>query len=325
MIPIPSELVLFHFMVHWGGFSCKRHSSGQMVHILALEIQHIVNSLTENPTSSHLPRLARGKLVHFHGWKSLALSTKTTKLCILTLGTFPGNLSSKELEKELLSRTGSERTISEKNGVCEISQTPKRAAKYFHNTKLSPKGCEVGFHLETLQNASFNSSDWLVTAATSSFQLELHTGLATGYIDGWQHSGESRHTDTCSACVEVMTTLHGSALSLRRHAEGCPPCPFRLSLRPIMIPFLHVGASVILQCWEAITSLGQRMDGQQAQQTEVTPPPAMVVVPTSEDTRARMDKLEQKMRQMRESDGGMGWDDFDGLPVANLSAKFRMP
>ena len=32
--------------VHWGGSSCKRHSSGQMVHFLALEIQYIVNSLT---------------------------------------------------------------------------------------------------------------------------------------------------------------------------------------------------------------------------------------------------------------------------------------
>ena len=26
-----------------------------------------------------------------------------------------------------------------------------------------------------------------------------------------------------SACVEVMTTLHGSAPSLRRHAKGCVP------------------------------------------------------------------------------------------------------
>ena len=30
----------------------------------------------------------------------------------------------------------------------EISQTPKRAAKLFHNTELSSLGCEVGFHLE---------------------------------------------------------------------------------------------------------------------------------------------------------------------------------
>lgn len=51
----------------------------------------------------------------------------------------------------------------------------------------------------------------------------------------------------------------------------------------------------------------------------------MVVVPTSEDTHARMDRLEQKMRQMRVSDGGMGWDDFDGLPVASLPTKFKMP
>ncbi|RVW98926.1 Transposon Ty3-I Gag-Pol polyprotein [Vitis vinifera] len=73
-------------------------------------------------------RLARGKLVHFHGWKSLALPSvgpaKTTKLCILALGTFPGNLSSKELE------------------------TPKRAAKLFRKTELSSPGCKVGFHLE---------------------------------------------------------------------------------------------------------------------------------------------------------------------------------
>ena len=52
--------------------------------------------------------------------------------------------------------------------------------------------------------------------------------------------------------------------------------------------------------------------------------PSMVVVPTSKDAYAHMDKLEQKMRQMRVSDGGMGWDDFDGLPVASLPTKFRM-
>ncbi|KAL6312786.1 hypothetical protein AAG906_032924 [Vitis piasezkii] len=58
---------------------------------------------------------------------------------------------------------------------------------------------------------------------------------------------------------------------------------------------------------EAITSLGQRMDGQQAQQsqTEVAPPPTIVVVSTSKDAHAHMDKLEQRMRQLRVSDGGM--------------------
>ena len=69
--------------------------------------------------------------------------------------------------------------------------------------------------------------------------------------------------------MEVMTTLHGSTLSLRRCAEGCiplegmivsardplkfiffflkPPWPYRLSLGPIRIPFLHVGASIGFQ------------------------------------------------------------------------------
>ncbi|RVW75457.1 hypothetical protein CK203_061506 [Vitis vinifera] len=40
-------------------------------------------------------------------------------------------------------------------------------------------------------------------------------------------------------------------------------------------------------------------------QTEVASPPAMVVVLTSENTHARMDRLEQRMGQLRLSDGGM--------------------
>nr|CAN78990.1 hypothetical protein VITISV_005824 [Vitis vinifera] len=36
------------------------------------------------------------------------------------------------------------------NEVCEISQTSKRAAKYFRNNKLNSQGCEIGFHLEVL-------------------------------------------------------------------------------------------------------------------------------------------------------------------------------
>ncbi|RVW72549.1 hypothetical protein CK203_061232 [Vitis vinifera] len=47
--------------------------------------------------------------------------------------------------------------------------------------------------------------------------------------------------------------------------------------------------------------------------------------PTSDDTHARMDRLEQRLRQMRASDGGITWDDFDGSPMASLLAKFRMP
>nr|CAN82997.1 hypothetical protein VITISV_013264 [Vitis vinifera] len=109
-----------------------------------------------------------------------------------------------------------------------------------------------------------------------------------------------------SACVEVMTTLHGSTLSSWRRAEGCvppevPPPPPHSQPAPRTIPFtLH-------------------------SQTEVAPPPAIVPTPISEDPHARMDKLEQKLRQMRTSEGAITWEDFDGAPVANLPTKFRMP
>nr|CAN75227.1 hypothetical protein VITISV_043867 [Vitis vinifera] len=60
-------------------------------------------------------------------------------------------------------------------------------------------------------------------------------------------------------------------------------------------------------------------------QTEVAPPPAIVPTSISEDPHTRMDKLEQKLRQMRTSEGAITWEDFDGAPVASLPAKFRMP
>ncbi|RVX08164.1 hypothetical protein CK203_017700 [Vitis vinifera] len=92
--------------------------------------------------------------------------------------------------------------------------------------------------------------------------VPLVCGLATGYTDVREHSGGDRHTDVgrspiiedlyspelgfmdivrpvcfifcfsflgsplgCrgSACVDVMSTLHGSAPSLLRRAEGCVP------------------------------------------------------------------------------------------------------
>ncbi|RVW99839.1 hypothetical protein CK203_029224 [Vitis vinifera] len=38
-----------------------------------------------------------------------------------------------------------------------------------------------------------------------------------------------------------------------------------------------------------------------------------------------MDRIEQRVRQLRVSDGAAVWDDLEGMPVASLSAKFRMP
>ncbi|RVW58621.1 hypothetical protein CK203_111737 [Vitis vinifera] len=53
--------------------------------------------------------------------------------------------------------------------------------------------------------------------------------------------------------------------------------------------------------------------------------PAIVQTTVGDDAHARMDLLEQCMRQMRVSDGSIVWDDFEGMPVASLPAKFRMP
>ncbi|WKA08452.1 hypothetical protein VitviT2T_026174 [Vitis vinifera] len=118
-------------------------------------------------------------------------------------------------------------------------------------------------------------------------------------------------------------------------------------------------AEAMASIQEAIASLGRRIDGQQAQQapppvgaqydptvppppppsqsapqampftlhsqTGVAPPPIIVPTPTSEDPHARMDRLEQGLRQLRASDRATTWEGFDGVPVANLPAKFRMP
>ena len=54
-------------------------------------------------------------------------------------------------------------------------------------------------------------------------------------------------------------------------------------------------------------------------------PPAVVQAPVIDDAHARMDRIEQRMRQLKVSDGSAVWDDLEGMPVASLSAKFRMP
>ncbi|RVW36774.1 hypothetical protein CK203_117747 [Vitis vinifera] len=67
---------------------------------------------------------------------------------------------------------------------------------------------------------------------------------------------------------------------------------------------------------------------------ETIPPPTITVsppmVPTIEDTRlakqeAKVERLESMMRQIRLQDGGLTWDDRDGIPAASLPPKFRMP
>ena len=54
-------------------------------------------------------------------------------------------------------------------------------------------------------------------------------------------------------------------------------------------------------------------------------PPAIVQTIVVNDVHARIDRIEQRMRQLRVSDGYAIWDDLEGMLVANLSTKFRMP
>ena len=54
-------------------------------------------------------------------------------------------------------------------------------------------------------------------------------------------------------------------------------------------------------------------------------PPAGVQATVIDDAHARMDRIEQRMRHMRVSDGSDVWDDLEGMPVASLPVKFRMP
>ncbi|RVX00160.1 hypothetical protein CK203_026709 [Vitis vinifera] len=188
-----------------------------------------------------------------------------------------------------------------------------------------------------------------------------------------------------NACVEVMTTLHGSTPSPWRRAEGCVPSEGGFTLIDLDSPLwirvrgrltrvsdqsdqrdmdsqivtVDQFAAAMASIQEAIANLGQMINGQQTQQvpvqedtqfdttvppppphsqpapqtvpftlhsqTEVTLPLTIVPTPISEDPHARMDRLEQKLRQMRTSEGTITWEDFDGAPVASLPAKFRMP
>ena len=54
-------------------------------------------------------------------------------------------------------------------------------------------------------------------------------------------------------------------------------------------------------------------------------PPAVVQTTIINDAHAHMDRIEQHMRQLRVSNSSVVWDDLEGMPVANLLAKFKMP
>ena len=51
----------------------------------------------------------------------------------------------------------------------------------------------------------------------------------------------------------------------------------------------------------------------------------MAPAPIIDNTRARIDRLEQRIRSLHVSDGVIGWDGYDDLPVAAFPVGFRMP
>ena len=60
-------------------------------------------------------------------------------------------------------------------------------------------------------------------------------------------------------------------------------------------------------------------------QTETTPHSVVAPAPIIDDTQARIDKIEQRIRSLHVPDGVIGWDGYDDLPVAALPVEFRMP
>ena len=47
--------------------------------------------------------------------------------------------------------------------------------------------------------------------------------------------------------------------------------------------------------------------------------------PIIDDTQARIDTIEQRIRSLHVSDGVIGWVEYDDLPVVALPVEFRMP
>ena len=60
-------------------------------------------------------------------------------------------------------------------------------------------------------------------------------------------------------------------------------------------------------------------------QIETTPHSVVAPAPIIDNTQARIDRLEQRIRSLHVSDGVIGWDGYDDLLVAALPVEFRMP
>ncbi|RVX21745.1 hypothetical protein CK203_000973 [Vitis vinifera] len=180
--------------------------------------------------------------------------------------------------------------------------------------------------------------------------IKRHTrlvhGIATGYTDVWEHSGGDWHIDVgkspiiedhyspklgnplgCrgSTCVEVMITLHGNTILF----GGMQMVAYRRRSQSGSVPWVEWERGSINQFeledgYSAEMLAAQTLHTISRDQATVIPP---IVTPVTiiEDPRSHMDKLERRIKQMRDPDEIISWDDPDDVPVATLPISFRMP
>ncbi|RVW68286.1 TMV resistance protein N [Vitis vinifera] len=282
-------------LVHWGGSSCKRHSSGQMVHFLALEIQLIVNSLTGDvqrllqldftlilslmqlamvhASHEHLPfkRLARGKLVHFHGWKSLALPSvglakKPQSFAFLHLEPSPATLAPRNWSKLREASGAISQFRRHPRGLRNYFARPSclhRAAKLASTLKFPAPFSRHGSCIVRRRNtllyksvAKFSQqkvdsaalqSDWLVMAATSSFQLQIAHRLKHWIVDFLSFE---MHKTTLER-AQVSWKLKVINLSNSQHLVECP----NLSGAPHVERLILDGCTSLLEVHPSVAKL----------------------------------------------------------------------
>ncbi|RVW67952.1 hypothetical protein CK203_064371 [Vitis vinifera] len=184
--------------------------------------------------------------------------------------------------------------------------------------------------------------------------VPLVYGLARGYTDVWEHSGGERRIvvdwspiiedlyspELGSACVDVMSTLHGSAPSFLRCAEGCVPLEgsqFRSQLSLESHSWRRVGgrliradsysssdssvemsdelASTLASIQEFMAGVSRHLD--QIESSRQDPQPVGMVIdetvphasqtaqaiPPRVSLEAKVERLESMMRQIRLQDG----------------------
>ncbi|RVW90935.1 hypothetical protein CK203_044187 [Vitis vinifera] len=123
-----------------------------------------------------------------------------------------------------------------------------------------------------------------------------------------------------STCVEVMTTLYGSIPSLRRRAEGCVPPEVGGRLIKVdshqssdsSVEMSDELVSTLASIQEFMAGVSRRLDQIESSRQDHHP-----VGISTDDTVPHIPQTAQ--------DGGLTWDDRDGIPAASLPAKFCMP